>query len=173
MRRPLSPTIKRLLIAGLLLAFGQLPAQDDSTWVELTQSEAAVLAHQRLAGNARAQAKRQGAIRSVPHLFVYHRDGSPAFHMDGLRVGFERQLALLIEAFRIDRSMVQLETLLENAETSGGATLTPADLPPGRVTLVLYTGPDCSTCEAVQERLEDWLQAHPALNPNRIRIRMP
>ena len=165
-------TAVALSVASALTSAPAL-AQDTADWVQLDQSAEAVLAHQRLAGNARAQAKRRGVIRTVPHLFVYHRDGTPAFHMDGLRPGFERQLNLLIDAFRIDRSMVELETLLENAEPPDGGTITADDLVANRITLVLYTRAGCSDCETVRERLDTWLDERNALNPNRLLIRMP
>lgn len=152
---------------------GPALAQGESGWTSLEQSADAVLAHQRLPGNARAQAKRRGVIRTVPHLFVFHRDGTPAFHMDGLRPGFERQLNLLIDAFRIDRSMVELETLLANAETAGGETPNRDDLTANRITLVLYTRDDCSDCDVVGERVEDWLAEHGRVDTNRLQIRMP
>ncbi len=148
-------------------------AQQPAGWTALDQSPEAVLAHQRLPGNARAQAKRRGAIRTVPHLFVYHRDGTPAFHMDGLRPGFERQLNLLIDAFRIDRSMVELETLLANARHAEGVAPVAGDLEPGRIVLVLYTRDGCSDCEALRERLEAWLDGRDDLQPDRLLIRMP
>lgn len=161
------------LSAATPLSTAPARAQDALDWIQLDQSAEAVLAHQRLAGNARAQAKRRGVIRTVPHLFVYHRDGTPAFHMDGLRPGFERQLNLLIDAFRIDRSMVELETLLDNAETPEGGTITIDALVPSRISLVLYTREGCSDCEIVRERLERWLEDREAFNPNRLLIRMP
>lgn len=161
------------LSAAIPLLRAPAHAQDGMDWIQLDQSAEAVLAHQRLAGNARAQAKRRGVIRTVPHLFVYHRDGTPAFHMDGLRPGFERQLNLLIDAFRIDRSMVELETLLENAERPDNEPITLDDLVPNRITLTLYTRAGCADCDAVRERLEKWLEDREAFDPNRLLIRMP
>lgn len=162
-----------LLTALLLLGAAPLGAQPSEDWIELVQSESAVLEHQRLPGNARAQAKRRGAIRDVPHLFVYHREGSPAFHMDGIRTGFERQLNLLIDAFRIDRSMIELEVLLENARTPDGGPVTRDDLPSGRIVLVLYGRADCAACDALVAELENWLSERPGLDPVRVWIRMP
>jgi hypothetical protein len=162
-----------LLTALILLAAVPLGAQPSQDWIELVQSESAVLEHQRLPGNARAQAKRRGAIRDVPHLFVYHREDSPAFHMDGIRTGFERQLNLLIDAFRIDRSMVELEVLLDNARTPDGEPITREDLPSGRIVLVLYGRTDCEACDALVAELEDWLSERPELDPVRVWIRMP
>jgi len=156
-----------------LVAPAPVAGQPSDAWIELVQSEAAVLEHQRLPGNARAQAKRRGAIRDVPHLFVYHREGSPAFHMDGIRTGFERQLNLLIDAFRIDRSMVELEVLLENARTPDGGPVTRADLDKGRIVLVLYGRPDCEACDELVAELERWLDDRPELDPVRVWIRLP
>lgn len=162
-----------LLLLPALFHAERVPAQPSEAWIELVQREAAVLEHQRLPGNARAQAKRRGAIRDVPHLFVYHREGSPAFHMDGLRVGFDRQLNLLLDAFRIDRSMITLDVLLENAETPDGGTFTLDDVAPGRITLVLYGRDDCPTCDELAMALEGWLAERPELEANRIWIRLP
>ena len=162
-----------LLAAAATACSAPSNAQQPAAWTALEQSPDAVLAHQRLPGNARAQAKRRGAIRTVPHLFVYHRDGTPAFHMDGLRPGFERQLDLLIDAFRIDRSMVELDTLLANARNADGVAPLAGDLEPGRIVLVLYTRDGCSDCETVRDRLETWLDGRPDLEPNRLLIRMP
>lgn len=162
-----------LLAALILFAAAPVAAQPSEDWIELVQSESAVLEHQRLPGNARAQVKRRGAVRDVPHLFVYHREGSPAFHMDGIRTGFERQLNLLIDAFRIDRSMVELEVLLENARTPDGGPVSREDLPSGRIVLVLYGRTDCEACDALVAELEDWLTERPGLDPVRVWIRMP
>ncbi|NKI36557.1 hypothetical protein HFP89_15405 [Wenzhouxiangella sp. XN79A] len=150
-----------------------MAAEPAEEWIELVQSESAVLEHQRLPGNARAQAKRRGAIRNVPHLFVYHRDDSPAFHMDGIRTGFERQLNLLIDAFRIDRSMVELEVLLENARTPDGEPVTRDDLPKERIVLVLYGRADCAACDELVAELEAWLDDRPELDTVQVWIRMP
>lgn len=172
------PRLRPAFAVLVLLAFvpiAPVPAAGppSDAWIELVQSESAVLEHQRLPGNARAQAKRRGAIRDVPHLFVYHREASPAFHMDGIRTGFERQLNLLIDAFRIDRSMVELEVLLENARTPDGEPVTRDDLPAGRIILVLYGRPDCEACDELVGELEAWLDDRPELDPVRVWIRMP
>ncbi|MGB0515298.1 MAG: hypothetical protein ACPGJE_10710, partial [Wenzhouxiangellaceae bacterium] len=57
--------------------------------IRLAQKPDVVLEHQRMPGNARAQAETRGVIRSAPHLFVYHPDPrhSPAFYMKGDRRG--------------------------------------------------------------------------------------
>jgi hypothetical protein len=171
-------TLRALLLSSALVTLALIAAapaasQPSEAWIELVQSESAVLEHQRLPGNARAQAKRRGAVRDVPHLFVYHREGSPAFHMDGIRTGFERQLNLLIDTFRIDRSMVGLEVLLENARTPDGDPATPEMLPSGRIVVVLFGRPDCTTCDELVAELEDWLAERPGLDPVRVWIRMP
>ena len=171
--RPLHFLVPPLLLALVLSPPDPASAQPSEQWIELVQSESAVLEHQRLPGNARAQAKRRGAIRDVPHLFVYHREGSPAFHMDGIRTGFERQLNLLIDAFRIDRSMVELGVLLENARTPDGDPVTRDALPSGRILLVLYGRPDCAACDELVGELEAWLVDRPTLDPVRVWIRMP
>ncbi|MDT8408263.1 MAG: hypothetical protein RQ741_01560 [Wenzhouxiangellaceae bacterium] len=140
---------------------------------ELTQDPEVVLEHQRLPGNARAQARTRGAIRSVPHLFIYHPDDSPAFHMQGVRRNFERELSLMISDFRVQRSMAPLELLLEHAIDAEGRILTPADLPERRITMVLYRRPDCPACDQVEAALDDWIDDHPDYDPTVIRVALP
>ena len=168
--RLLSPLTPALL--AVLLSAGPLAADDT---IELTQKPDIVLEHQRMPGNARAQAVTRGIIRSAPHLFVYHPDPghSPAFYMKGDRRGFERQLSLVVEDFRVERSMVPLQRLLENAEDADGQTLTPGDLPRRRAVFVLYVSDDCAICDNVSEALDDWLARRPAYEIVRIEIEMP
>ncbi|MFU8878679.1 MAG: hypothetical protein ACNA7E_11095 [Wenzhouxiangellaceae bacterium] len=143
--------------------------------IELEQDPEIALEHQRMPGNARAQAERRGVVRSVPHLFVYHPNAarSPAFFMSGLRRGFEHQLRLMLDDFRVHRSMVPLDVLLEHAMTDDGSRLQPADLPPRRVVMVLYRGPDCADCDALEEQLAAWLEDRPDLDPLLLRVRLP
>jgi len=145
--------------------------------LELRQDPEAVLEDQRLTGNARAQARRRGAIRSVPQLFVYHPDRSPAFHLQGYRENFQRHLDLMIEAFRVERSMVDLETLLGRARNDDGGRLTVDDLPPRSITIVVYRRDDCEQCEKLEVALDEWLRdrrrQHPDFDPVRIRVTVP
>lgn len=140
--------------------------------IRLSQKPDVVLEHQRMPGNARAQAERRGTIRSVPHLFVYHPDArhSPAFYMNGFRRGFERQLEMVLGDFRVQRSMAPLDRLLDNAVDSDGRALTPGDLPRRRAVLVLYRSVDCDECDRVAAALDDWLRERPAFEIVRIEI---
>lgn len=148
-------------------------AADDT--IELTQKPDIALEHQRMPGNARAQAETRGVIRAAPHLFVYHPDPNhtPAFYMNGNRRGFERQLALVLDDFREQRSMVPLERLLENAENADGEVLTPGDLPRRRAVFVLYVSDDCEECDSIAGALDAWLARRPAYEAVRIEIELP
>ncbi len=115
--------------------------------------------HQRLVGNQRAQARREGVVVSVPQLYVYLSDRSPAFHLDGFRPGFERELALIVDRSRTARTMVRLDRLLERVMTPGGAAFRVHDLPPADVYLLIYQRADCADCRRVAETIESWLAA--------------
>lgn len=152
-----------------LFLFGPAAAAET---IRLSQKPDVVLEHQRMPGNARAQAERRGTIRSVPHLFVYHPDArhSPALYMNGFRRGFDRQLAMVLDDFRIQRSMAPLERLLDNAVDHTGRSLTPGDLPKRRAVFVLYRSVDCGECERVAEALDAWLATRPAFEIVRIEV---
>jgi len=160
------------IVAGCALLACCVPAA--AAEFELRQDPDVALEHQRMPGNARAQAERRGAIRSVPHLFVYHPDArrSPAFHMSGLRPGFERQLDLVLNDFRVQRSMVALERLLERAVDADGQRLTVEELPARRIVLVLYHAGDCGECRELERALDAWTRKRQH-EPVRIRIEMP
>lgn len=157
-----------LLLAATLASAHSTAAET----IRLTQKPDVVLEHQRMPGNARAQAERRGVIRTVPHLFVYHPDArhSPAFYMPGYRRGFERQLSLELDHFRVQRSMVPLDRLLLNAEDAEGKELTPGDLPRRRAVFVLYRTADCAECDRVEASLEAWLAQRPAFEIVRIEV---
>ncbi len=169
----MSTFARSFLVAALLGCMLVLtgPAAAAET-IRLTQKPDVMLEHQRMPGNARALAERRGVIRGVPHLFVYHPDArhSPAFYMPGFRAGFDRQLTLELDRFRVQRSMVPLDRLLANAEDNSGRTLTPGDLPRRRVVLVLYRAADCSDCARVAEALDGWLAERPDFEVVRIEI---
>ncbi|MCA1778568.1 MAG: hypothetical protein LC637_04070 [Xanthomonadaceae bacterium] len=169
-------TIRFLLMFGLT-GLACCAAALAEPVIELRQDSEAVLEDQRLAGNARAQARRRGAIRSVPQLFVYHPDRSPAFHLQGYRENFQRHLELMIEAFRVERSMVDLETLLGRARDANSDRLAVADLPLHSTTIVVYRRADCQHCEQLEAALDEWLlerrEQRPDFDPVRIRITVP
>lgn len=162
----------RLIPFVLLAAVVLAPSSRAADTIVLTQKPDVVLEHQRMPGNARAQAERRGVIRTVPHLFVYHPDArhSPAFYMPGYRRGFERQLALELDHFRVQRSMVPLDRLLLNAQNAEGKELTPGDLPRRRAVFVLYRAADCAECDRVVESLNAWLAERPAFDIVRIEV---
>jgi len=168
---PNQPLFAAIFLVALAAA---APAAADET-IRLAQKPDIALEHQRMPGNARAQAETRGVIRSAPHLFVYHPDPNhtPAFYMKGDRRGFDRQLSMVLEDFREQRSMVPLERLLENAGNADGETLTPGDLPRRRAVFVLFVSDECPACDSVAEALDDWLARRPAYEAVRIEIELP
>lgn len=112
---------------------------------------------QRLVGNLRAQARREGVVVEVPQLYVYHPDASAAFHLDGYRSGFERELNLTIDRGRRARSMVRLDRLLERVTDADGQTVTLADLPPTSLYVVLVRNDACAACDQMEAALNAWL----------------
>lgn len=129
--------------------------------LDLIQDEAVIERHRGLVGNIRALARRDGIIRDVPQLFVYHSDHSPAYHLAGHRRGFVRELELTVRSFRGARTMIPLDRLLERTRTPAGETLRPGDLPEADVTLLIYRHADCEACDTVRSDLEDWIAEHP------------
>ena len=144
--------------------------------IELVQDRAAVLEDQRLVGNSRAQAKRRGTIRSVPQLFVYHTDFTAAYHLEGYRDTFTRFLDVAAREFREERSMVDLDKLLERAHVAlpgsdtGFEYLTPADLPTRDLIIVFYYAEDCDECQQVERALDGWLAENDDLDYNYLRV---
>lgn len=159
MQRLLTLTI---LLAGLLIGTPALSA--DITRIELQQREDVVLKHQRFVGNTRAQAKRSGVITRVPQLYMYFTDYSTAWHLHGFRRGFERELALNYEHGRRERSMVDLDQLLERTVTPEGEVFGVDDLPEADMYLVVYSRMGCEDCKRMQETLGDWLAGQSSLS---------
>lgn len=150
-----------LLLGWLVAAWPSAHA----TEIELIQRPEVVVAQQRMVGNVRAQARREGIIRQVPQLFVYHTDFSPAFHLDGHQSGFTRNIELVVDRFRRARSVIGLDTLLERAKTTDGQPITLSELPPSDVVLVVYRSRQCETCDRVIADLEQWLEDRDDLEP--------
>lgn len=124
----------------------------------LNQSKAALLADQRLVGNVRAQAKREGVVVAAPQLYVYFSDFSPAFHIDGYRPTLIEELEAVIQGQRRERSMVGLSRLLERTDGINGQPLTPQQLPSSDFYVVFYESRDClAECQAVREAVDGWL----------------
>jgi hypothetical protein len=119
--------------------------------------------HQRLVGNIRAQARREGVVVNLPQLYVYLSDHSAAYHLDGYRRGFERELNLIVQRSRSARSMVRLDRLLERVKTADDQSLEPADLPAADVVIALYRRRACEECEQVEATLDQWLADNPTL----------
>ena len=113
--------------------------------------------HQRRGGNARTQAQVQGWIVRVPQLFIYLSDYSAAFHMDGIRSGFERQLNWVIDRSRTERSMIRLDRLLERLTTEDGEEFSLESLPRADVYILLYRRAECETCDELDDMLSAWL----------------
>lgn len=153
------PAVSGLLMLCLAGLTGAATAGVES--LDLLQDEAVIERHRGLVGNIRALAKRDGVVRDLPQLFVYHSDHSPAYHLAGHRRGFTRELELTVESYRSARTMIDLDRLLERTHTPDGEVLEPADLPEADVTLLVYRRPDCSACETVRSDLEEWVADHP------------
>jgi hypothetical protein len=145
----------------LLSLFAPLWAQAEVERIELFQRAEVMAQQQRLVGNLRAVARRDGVVVNVPQLYVFHADLSEAYHLDGFRSGFERELELVIDRHRGARSMVRLDRLLERVKTPDGGTLSVADLPDADVVLALYRRLNCSECDQVAETLENWIAQNP------------
>ena len=143
------------LFSALLVA---APTQADNVErIELFQKAEVMAQQQRLVGNLRAVARREGVVVQVPQLYVYHSDFSEAYHLDGFRPGFERELGLILDRRRGARSMVRLDRLLERVETTEGEPLELDDLPVADFYLALYRRADCQECDRLIEQLETWL----------------
>ena len=152
-------TISSLLLGWSVLACGHEP-------IELIQDRSAILEDQRLVGNTRAQAKTRGTIRKLPQLYVYHADFRAAYHLEGYREDFTRFMASAVGSYRKERSMVDLDKLLERAKLAEGPNsdletvdgyLTLDTLPARDLTIVLYTSDNCSDCDRVEQTLFEWL----------------
>jgi len=147
------------IIAISVLASNVLHGADIQR-IELHQLESAQVKHQRRVGNIRTQAQAQGWIVRVPQTYIYLSDYSAVFHMDGYQRGFERQLNARISSSRAERSVIDLDRLLENVETP--ETLQPfnlEDLPPADLYVVFYSRPDCDRCDQVESEIETWLNS--------------
>lgn len=153
-----------LLLFALVALLCLTPAAAEVERLSLYQREEVQIQHQRLVGNLRAQARREGVVVNTPQLYVYLTDRSAAYHMDGNRRGFERELNLVVQRSRTARSMVRLDRLLERVKTEEGESVRPADLPRGDVYLLLYRRAGCSVCDEVDATLAAWLEANPELN---------
>jgi hypothetical protein len=128
-----------------------------SEHLDLIQRQSVITDHQRLVGNIRAQARREGVVVQVPQLYVYLYDHSASWHLDGFRRGFERELNLTVNRQRRARSMVRLDRLLERVTDPAGDVVRIADLPAGDVFILLYRRDDCDECEQVEQAVSRWL----------------
>ncbi|MFW5815588.1 MAG: hypothetical protein ACOCVP_01910 [Wenzhouxiangella sp.] len=149
--------------ALLLLAVGLLPlsVQAELEQIELFQRYEVMAQQQRVVGNLRTAAKTDGIVVRVPQLYVYHAELSAAFHLGGFRPGFVRELEMIIESRRGERSMIRLDRLLERTRTPQGDRITIEDLPLADVTLAFYRRLECEECDQVAEVLREWIEAHP------------
>ncbi|QKK01323.1 MAG: hypothetical protein HND55_00875 [Pseudomonadota bacterium] len=156
------PLLTLTLFLAVSIASSAAPGAD-ITRIELVQREEVVLKHQQFVGNTRAQAKRAGVIRRVPQLYVYFTDFSTAWHLHGYRNGFERELALTYNHGRRERSMVEIDQLLERTLTPGGEAFGVDDLPGADIYLLLYARSGCEDCVQMRQGLDDWLAGQPSL----------
>jgi len=145
-------------VIGLMGWVALWPASAQAAQTLTLHQRAEVMAQQhRLVGNLRAQARREGVVVEVPQLYVYHSDTSAAFHLDGYRSGFERELSLTVDRGRRARSMVRLDRLLERVTDADGQTVTLADLPPTSLYVVLVRNSACAACDQMEAALHAWL----------------
>ena len=151
-------TISTLLLCGLL---APLSVKADFERIELFQRFEVMAQQQRVVGNLRTVAKTDGIVVRVPQLYVYHAELSEAFHLEGFRPGFERELELMISRNRGERSMVRLDRLLDRVRTPDGNSISIDDLPAADVTLALYRRADCAECDQVADILHQWIAENP------------
>ncbi len=152
--------MRNLLLAVIIVLLAPAAAAADevvSERLDLLQRQSVIIDHQRLVGNVRAQARREGVIVQVPQLFIYLYDHSGSWHLDGFRRGFERELNLTVKRERRARTMVRLDRLLGNVTDRSGERIEIADLPEGDVFILLYRRDNCEECEKVEEAVTQWL----------------
>lgn len=154
-------TVNRLLLPVVLFALLPLAGQAELPRMTLHQQAEVQTHHERLVGNVRAQARREGVVLNTPQLYVFLGDQTAAFHQDGFRPGFERELNLIVDRARRARSMVRLDRLLERVQTPEGERIAISDLPDADVYLLLYRKPGCAECEQVAGVLETWIEDNP------------
>jgi len=145
------------ILLASLLGLVPHPASATAEGIILKQSPQALIADQRLVGNVSAQAKREGVIVDVPQLFIYYGDTSPAYHLAGFRPTLARELDIVVNARRMERSMVALSRLLERAEQLDGSVVSVDDLPEADLYIVQYERLGCEACAQVQQAIESWL----------------
>ncbi len=140
--------------------------------LELQQRRDIARDHQRRVGNARAQARREGIIRTLPQLFAYYGDETSVYHMHGYNRGFTLVLDSSVRRGSRVRDMVSLEALLENTRDADGQSVEPADLPDADMIFIEYWQDDCDDCEKVREDLQAWLEERPLDSVLWIRVRL-
>ncbi len=155
----------RVFSFSLMVCFALVMAASASTdnveRIELVQKPEVMAQQQRLVGNLRAVARREGVVLNVPQLYIYHGDFSEAYHREGFRAGFEREVGLILDRRRGARSMVRLDRLLERVKTPDGESFGLDDLPEADFYLALYRRSNCDECDQLAEHLEDWLAEQP------------
>ena len=146
----------------MLIGSTSLPlAAADTERIELIQRPEVMTAQQRIVGNLRTVARTDGVVVRVPQLYVYYTDYSAAYHLAGFRSGFGRNLSLIVDRQRRERSMVPLDRLLERTATPAGEAFVIDDLPEADLYVALYSRAGCDECEAVAGALEEWLEEQP------------
>ena len=153
--------MRSVLLPGLLLLVvsigAPLAAASEVLRFELHQREDVVMQQQRFVGNLRAQAQREGIVVRVPQLYVYYTDQSPAWHLQGFRRGFERELGLTVEHQRRERSMVGIDRLLERTLTPQGEEYVADELPQADLYILLYRRAGCDECLLIDSTVSNWL----------------
>jgi len=133
----------------------------DAERIDLFQRPEVMAQQQRLVGNLRAVARRDGVVVHVPQLYVFHVDRTEAYHLEGYRSGFERELELVVSRRRGARSMVRLDRLLERVKTPDGEEVSLDELPDADVVVALYRRLNCDQCDQVAAALESWIEQNP------------
>ena len=149
-----------LAVASALLVAPPVMAENVER-IQLFQKPEVMAQQRRLVGNLRAVARREGVVVNVPQLYVFHADFSEAYHMDGFRAGFDRELGLILDRRRGARSMVRLDRLLERVQTEAGEPFGLDDLPEADFYLALYRRSGCDVCDQLIEYLNQWLEENP------------
>ena len=149
------------LATAVIALLSPIWAQAEVERIELHQRAEVMAQQQRLVGNLRAVARREGIVVNVPQLYVFYADFSEAFHQEGYRGGFGRELELVVRARRGARSMVRLDRLLERVKTPDGADFELTDLPEADVFIALYRRASCAECDQVAAHLEAWISGNP------------
>lgn len=159
-RKPTPTMALRLPVSVLCLCLPVMTiAQGDiAPDLEARLPAETVIRYERQVGNARAQARRQGVIHSVPQIFVYHTDRTPALYLSDYSDDLPRAIDSALAANRVVRDMAGLLRLLGEVRTAGGRRVLSVDLDEADVYVVEYWKPECPDCRRMRERVVEWIE---------------